>query len=190
MARWEPDATSRLQSSAFELFAQYGYEAVTIAEIAENAGLTKRTFFNHFKDKREILFAGARSFEESVVTELRGASLELTPLSAVIQALDMAGRELERYREFGKARRGMIASSSELRERDLIKIDSLAKAMQHELVGRGVGPIRATIAAQVGISIFNMAYDDWIDEDQTSLSGLIQRYLSEVGSVVGQALPK
>ena len=67
LARWEPNAKERLQQAAFALFEERGYADVTIAEIAERAGLTKRTFFNHFVDKREVLFAEAQAFEASIV---------------------------------------------------------------------------------------------------------------------------
>jgi len=65
VARWEEDPVGRLQFAAMSLFLERGYSEVTVAEIAERAGLTKRTFFNHFSDKREVLFAGSKDFIES-----------------------------------------------------------------------------------------------------------------------------
>ena len=50
-------------SAAIELFDEQGYEATTVAEIAERAGLTKRTFFRYFSDKREVLFSGSQELQ-------------------------------------------------------------------------------------------------------------------------------
>jgi len=55
MARWEPNATDRLCVAALKLFEERGFEQTTVAEIAARAGLTERTFFRHFTDKREVL---------------------------------------------------------------------------------------------------------------------------------------
>ena len=59
MVRWEPNARGRLEQAALSLFGERGFEQTTVAEIAARAGLTERTFFRHFADKREVLFWGA-----------------------------------------------------------------------------------------------------------------------------------
>ena len=59
MSRWEPDARGRLEKAALALYGERGFENTTVAEIADRAGLTERTFFRYFTDKREVLFAGA-----------------------------------------------------------------------------------------------------------------------------------
>ena len=56
MVRWEPGSAERLQKAALELFATRGFEQTTATEIAQSVGLTERTFFRHFSDKREVLF--------------------------------------------------------------------------------------------------------------------------------------
>ncbi|WP_218671072.1 helix-turn-helix domain-containing protein [Microbispora sp. GKU 823] len=58
MARWQPETTQRLVVAAVDLFTEQGYDATTVAQIAERAGVTKSTFFRHFADKREVLVAG------------------------------------------------------------------------------------------------------------------------------------
>src|SRR5579863_6613770 len=88
MVRWEPDARGRLGQAAFELFAERGFEQVTVAEIAERAGLTERTFFRYFADKREVLFAGTEAFAETVVRALGAAPTSLSALGAVNSALE------------------------------------------------------------------------------------------------------
>ena len=71
MGRWKPDARGRLEQAAFELFTERGFEQTTVAEIAERAGLTERTFFRYFADKREVLFAGADALQELFVSRRR-----------------------------------------------------------------------------------------------------------------------
>jgi AcrR family transcriptional regulator len=87
MVRWEPNARGRLGQAAFELFTERGFEQVTVAEIAERAGLTERTFFRYFADKREVLFAGADGFQELFVSGVAGAPDSAAPIDAVAGAL-------------------------------------------------------------------------------------------------------
>ena len=175
MARWEPDAVGRLRQAAMELFAERGYAVVTVAEIADRAGLTKRTFFNHFADKREILFAGAKAFEASVIRHLDEADPTLGPIEAAVLALTRAGEELTAYgtREFAQFVRSLVASAAELQERDLIKMAALAVTISRTLQLRGVQDRTATLAAQAAIAIFTVAYAEWIDGPDDDLDAIM-----------------
>ncbi len=183
MGRWEPDAQSRLQLAALDLFARRGYDNVTVAEIATAAGLTRRSFFNHFADKREILFAGANAFEESIVNYLRGLGSGDTALNSVVKALTLAGLELEKYRDFAVLRQRLIASNVELRERELVKMDSLARAFTIELTEMDVPKTEALLASQLGISIFNISYDQWVSKAGRDLVMLMNENLAVVAKV-------
>jgi len=186
VGRWEPDAQRRLQQAAMELFAERGYAEVTIAEIADRAGLTKRSFFNHFADKREVLFAGAKDFEYSAIKHLAEAADDLAPIDAAVLALTRAGLELARYAEYARARYELIASATELQERDLIKMASLAAAIAQALSRRGVLPRTATFTAQAAIAVFTTAYADWIKGGETAdLRALMQQSLDDLRQAVG-----
>ena len=180
VGRWEPDAQRRLQQAAMELFAERGYAEVTIAEIADRAGLTKRSFFNHFTDKREVLFAGAKDFEESVVMHLAEVADGLDPINAAVLALTRAGLELAGYGEFARVRQELIASSTELRERDLIKMASLTSAIAEALCRTQVTRRTATLTAQAAVAVFTTAYDDWISEGTADLDTLMQQSLADL----------
>lgn len=186
MGRWEPDAAGRLQQAAVALFLERGYAEVTVAQIAERAGLTKRTFFNHFADKREVLFAGAQSFEASVVRHLTEAASELDPIDAAVIALTRSGLELSRYAGFARTRRELIASSPELRERDLIKMASLASAIAEVLRKRHVPARTAALTAQAAVAVFATAYDDWGDDPTSDFRALMQRSLADLRQAVGR----
>src|ERR1700710_116554 len=116
MSRWQPNTVERLQEAAMTLFHQRGYSKVTISDITDSAGLTKRSFFNHFPDKREVLFAGAAELEENVTRYVTEADVERAPIDVAISALVRAGEDLARYGSFAGLRREVIASAPELRE--------------------------------------------------------------------------
>src|SRR6202012_6277244 len=83
MSRWEPNARGRLEQAAGELFAERGYDQTTVADIAARAGLTERTFFRHFADKREVLFSGQEQFRDRFVTAVAAAPPAATPVEAL-----------------------------------------------------------------------------------------------------------
>ena len=68
------------------LYSERGFDSTTVAEIAERAGLTERTFFRHFADKREVLFWGAEAFQDFLVREVQAAPPSSTPLEALAAA--------------------------------------------------------------------------------------------------------
>ncbi len=178
------------------LFLERGYAEVTVAEIAERAGLTKRTFFNHFADKREVLFAGAEALKASVVGYLAETGDDLDPIEAAIVALargmDAAtlaltarGISLSDASDFARGRQKLIASSPELRERDLIKLAALASAIAGGLRERRVPTRTAIFAAQAAVAVFTTAWDDWVDGGSADLYDLMQRSLADLRQAVG-----
>jgi AcrR family transcriptional regulator len=185
VGRWEPNAQERLQQAAFALFQERGYANVTIAEITDRAGLTKRSFFNHFADKREILFAGAQAFEADVVKHLAEADESLEPIDAAVAALTQVGLDLARFGEFALARRDIIASSLDLQERELTKMASLTVAIAEGLGGRGVLGGIATFAAKAAVAVFSAAYDDWADDPSADFADLMRRALGDLRHAIG-----
>ena len=180
MPRRDTNAVQRLQRAAMELFHERGYADVTTTDIADRAGMTKRSFFNHFPDKREVLFAGAQAFETSVVRYLTEASGSLDPIDAAVAALTRGGLDLARYGGSAQARNELIASSTELQERSLIKMASLAAAIAETLTERHVPRRIATFAAQSAIAVFNAAYDDWAGDTTADFGALMQRSLADL----------
>ena len=190
MARWEPDAGGRLAHAAMTLFLERGYADVTVADIARQAGLTKRSFFNHFADKREIFFAGAGAFETSVIDHLARADPSLDPLHAALAALTHAGRPLAVYADSARPRRELIASSTELQERELIKLASLSHAITRELVSRGMSARAAALTAQSAINVFNAAVEAWIDAPDSDLADLVDDSLTDLRAALASPRPR
>ncbi|MFI0238738.1 TetR family transcriptional regulator [Streptomyces sp. NPDC016845] len=167
MSRWEPNARGRLERAALDLYRERGFEQTTAAQIAERAGLTERTFFRHYADKREVLFGGASQMEKFFVETLSGAPESSGPLDAVAATLDAAGELFEGRHEFARQRQDVIMASPELRERELNKLASLSRAVADTLEQRGVPADAAHLAAEVGIAVFKVGFERWTGSEGT-----------------------
>jgi AcrR family transcriptional regulator len=184
MSRWEPGARGRLEQAALALYGERGFEQTTVAEIAKRAGLTERTFFRHFADKREVLFAGAGTLQDLLVSTLASTPDAAAPIAAVAAALEAAGALLQQRREYARQRQVVIAANAELQERELIKLASLAAALAGTLRRRGVADPAASLAAEAGIAVFRIAFERWINEtSQADLPQLIRESLDELKAV-------
>jgi AcrR family transcriptional regulator len=184
MGRWEPDARGRLEQAALELYGERGFEQTTVAQIAERAGLTERTFFRHFADKREVLFWGAGALQELLVNGVADAPDFLAPIDTVAAALEAAGALLQERREFSRQRQTIIAANPELQERELIKLASLASAIADTLRQRGVPDPAASLTAEAGIAVFKIAFERWINKtNQQDFQQLIRESLDELKAV-------
>src|SRR5260370_6392987 len=159
MSRWEPNARGRLEQAAMELYLERGFEQTTVAEIAKRAGLTERTFFRHFADKREVLFWGQSDVRELIVSTVASAPDSAAQIDAVAAALEAAGAALQERREGARQRQAVIAANAELQERELIKLAALAAAMADVLRRRGVKDPAASLTAEAGIPGFKIAFE-------------------------------
>jgi AcrR family transcriptional regulator len=188
MVRWEPDARGRLNEAAMSLYGERGFDNTTVAEIAERAGLTERTFFRYFADKREVLFGGAAALQDLLVSTVASAPELLSPLDAVGEALEAAGRLMGDHRDFSRQRQAIIAASAELRERELIKLASLSAALADTLRRRGVPEPDASLTAEAGIAVFRIAFERWVDEtNELDLPDLMRDSLGHLRAVAAGA---
>jgi AcrR family transcriptional regulator len=162
MARWEPDSPGRLEQAALALYGERGFENTTVAEIAKRAGVTERTFFRHFADKREVLFSGGARLEEAMVDAVLAAPGSAPPFEAIGAGLESVGAVLEERREFAQQRASVIAANAELQERELIKLASLAAALAKALHQRDVEDPAASLTAGAGIAVFRIAFERWV----------------------------
>jgi AcrR family transcriptional regulator len=184
MGRWQPDARGRLEQAALELYRKRGFDQTTVAEIAARAGLTERTFFRYFADKREVLFWGAGALQQLLVDSLVAASDATGPLDGVVAALEAAAPMMEQRRDLVRQRQAIIAVTKELQERELIKLAALASGMAEALRRRGVSDPAATLTAEAGIAVFKIAFASWInDTKQRELSQHIRESVDELKAV-------
>jgi AcrR family transcriptional regulator len=187
MGRWEPGAGGRLEAAALELFSENGFERTTVAEIAARAGVTERTFFRYFTDKREVLFGGGPALQEFLVNQVAGAPDGTAPLDAIVGALKAAATEIfAERRDFARRRQAVIDSNTELQERELLKLAALTTALAAALRDRGTGEPSASLAAESGIAVFKTAFARWVGEDDPAGFGdTIAETLAELRVTVG-----
>jgi AcrR family transcriptional regulator len=183
MTRWEPNARGRLQEAALELYVEHGFEQTTVAEIARRAGLTERTFFRYFADKREVLFWGAAAFQESLVSAVAGAPDSAAPIDAVAAALEAAAAEFQEREAGVRRRQTVIAANPVLQERELIKLAALAAALAETLRRRGVPEPAASLTAEAGIAVFKITFGRWIGGTGQDFPQLIRESLDELRAV-------
>jgi AcrR family transcriptional regulator len=163
-----------------QLYLERGFEQTTVADIAERAGLTARTFFRHFADKREVLFAGSEVLQQNMIAALESAPAGATPMTAVAAALDAAG-EVITDRDMSRRRQAVIGANAELRERELIKLASLSAALADGLRRRGVTEPRASLAAEAGIAVFRVGFERWVGASgEASLSDVMHASLDQL----------
>jgi AcrR family transcriptional regulator len=169
MARWDPDARGRLEQAAMELFRERGYDRTTVEDVARRAGLTERTFFRYFADKREVLFSGAKELEKLITDGVASAPVDASPLVAVVSAIEAACAHLEERRdiEFARARYELVLKYAEIQERELIKMAALAVAITGALRARGIDEPTASLTAEMGMAIFKVAFERWIAEKKS-----------------------
>ncbi len=181
VARWKPNARSRLEKAALELYSERGFQQVTVAEIAQRAGLTERTFFRHFADKREVLFPADGQLQELLLSALEKAPRSFSAFDAVGVALETAATLLEDRRPYARKRHAVISANAELQERERIKLASLASAVADRLRRRGASDSTAILAAEMGIAVFRIAIQRWIDDaKERDLAQIMRESLNEL----------
>ena len=164
MAKGEEDVRARLQQAALALFRERGYERTTAAEIAARVGVTERTFFRHFPDKREVLFDGEATLRTALTASIANAPAGLGPLDTLFRAFRSLQPLLEDNRPFSKPRQEVISSTPALAERELAKTAALADGLAGALQARGVAELQAVLAARTGMAAFAQATIAWLDD--------------------------
>ncbi|MGW5722011.1 TetR/AcrR family transcriptional regulator [Amycolatopsis sp. NPDC003865] len=188
MVRWEPGTAERLQKAALELFATRGYEQTTAAEIAQAVGLTERTFFRHFSDKREVLFQGQELLVKAFLDGIDAAPADASPFEVVACALRSAATFFpDERRPHSRTRQSVIDRNPALQEREHHKLTTLAKTVAAALRDRGVDDVAATLAAESGATVFGIAFTRWLREER-SMADIAAEVLTELLTLAAQAL--
>ncbi len=189
MTRWEPGAAGRLHAAALELFLEHGFSATTVPQIAARAGLTTRSFFRYFADKREVLFAGEDELPGVVEQIFNEADPSLSPLEVIhIGLATVVVPRLEQFRGELLIRRSIIESDEGLRERELRKLAILGTAGTAAFIRRGLSPLEANLAGRLAVSVYDATIDVWLTQGATgSLADILDEVLLAVSGVSGRA---
>jgi AcrR family transcriptional regulator len=187
MARWEPDARGRLQAAAIDLFSRQGFEETTVADIAATAGVTERTFYRHFADKREVIFTGQDEFEAMFVAGLDRAPADAAPMEVVTAAIEALEEFFtEERRPWSRRRQVAIEADPGLREREMLKLSGVTGAMAAALRERGVGEPAATLAAESAMTVFRLSFAQWLaDGEERPLVEIQRDVLAQLRTVAG-----
>ncbi|ROZ89313.1 TetR/AcrR family transcriptional regulator [Gordonia sp. OPL2] len=194
MGRWPTGSRDRLREAALSLFAERGYEGTSVADIAESAGVTERTFYRQFGDKREVLFDSEHTLEHAIVERLLACPLDMAPLDAIGRALDEAvGTFFADRLPSSRLRQTIIDANPELQEREALKMASLTDAVSKAFVSQGLDPTTASLTAEMGIAVFTIAFANWVSPGNTEPLAVLLRVamtrLREVAATGGATSP-
>jgi AcrR family transcriptional regulator len=185
MGRWAPNARGRLAAAALTLYAEQGFEQTTVAEIATRAGLSERTFFRHFADKREVLFYGMEIARDLLARAIADAPASAAPIDAVGSALEAVSAMIQENPERARQRDAIVSSNPELRERELIKLATFASAVTGALRDRGIPEPAASLTAEMGVAVFKVAFARWVSEPgQPDLTKIFRESMQELRGVL------
>jgi len=184
MTRWEPNARERLERAAFELFAEQGFAQTTVPQITERAGLTTRSFFRHYADKREVLFGGDGEIPERIAMLMASRPPGLSLIELIVWGVQTMTREvIADQREDLKARRAIIQGDPGLQERELRKQLEVSNAIREALRDQGLDGVTASLVGKLATAISSTAQERWLDAPD-------DRTLAECVTEVGQSLTK
>lgn len=185
MVRWQPGARERLQQAALELFAARGYEQTTATEIAQAVGLTERTFFRHFSDKREVLFYGQQLLTDAFLAGLDEAPTEASPTDLVVSVLRSASTFFpDERRPYSRARQSVIDQNPALQERESHKLTTLGARLGDAFRVRGIDDLAADVAARAAVMAFGVAFIQWIrDGEERSFADITVDVLGELATL-------
>ncbi|OBB81510.1 hypothetical protein A5760_16515 [Mycobacterium colombiense] len=191
LVRWQPGSNERLRKAALDLFSEKGFEQTTVADIAQRVGVTKRTFFRHFEDKRDVLFGGTEQLEQLLADATVNAPAGLPPFEAIAEAVAGLDWLAIGRREDQRQRQAVIAASPDLTERELIKFEALTAALAEGLRRRGSDDTTALLAAQAGMTVFRTAYRRWLEADtDLDMAHIIATTLADLRAVISTQKPR
>jgi len=190
MSRWEPGARDRLERAALDLFLERGFDQTTVPQIAARAGLTTRTFFRHFADKREVLFAGQDEVPALVADLIARAPAAMEPMDVITWGFQIIAPTMFQDRgDYPRKRRTVIDSNEGLRERELGKLANLSDAINRGFQTRGSDDLTATLAAEIAVAVFKVAVRRWIDQTDGDLSAVIAETINALNAVTAAPGP-
>jgi AcrR family transcriptional regulator len=185
VVRKAENARERFESAAYSLFDEDGYAATTVPQIAAKAGLTERTFYRYFTDKREVMFWRAGDHQLAIAKEIGRAQTGLRPLAIVAGAFESVAPFIDSHRSIVKLRQHLISTHSDLQERELMKLHTLASAVEQALTQRGIDASHARVVAEVGAAIWKIALENWrADANGLGFANHVQAALVEFEGIL------
>jgi AcrR family transcriptional regulator len=155
-----------LQQAALELFAKHGYDTTTTDEIAEQAGVSPRTFFRYFPTKESVLFVGEFGWFQSFTERFLAQPASLSDLEAIRATLVTLAPRLVPGRRALNLYFRAVASSATLRggvqDRQQEDIRTLADAIATRR-GLSKADEGCSLLAHVVLVVHRRALTGWLD---------------------------
>jgi AcrR family transcriptional regulator len=180
MPRNGEDARKRLMIAALDLFTEHGFDQTTAAQIAARAGVTERTFFRHFPDKRDVLFDGQAALTAAISDSIERLPLRLSPMQTLRQAFSAIVGPLEQNRRVSEPRQHIVAATPALQEREVAKHTALIQVIAEALRQRGIEARRADLAAQAGMAVLSHALRSWFADPALGLADHLNHAFTEL----------
>jgi AcrR family transcriptional regulator len=185
MGRWQPGAPDRLAEAAMALFTERGFDATTVADIAARAGVTERTFFRHYADKREVLFDGQATLAAAFTAAVTDAPADASVAELIDRSLDAGCAVLQQrvVGDWARTRAAVIRDTPALTERELLKMAALAQSLTTAIAARGVDAMHARLAGELAVAVFTTAYEQWVETPDADLAALARSVRAELRAI-------
>ncbi len=171
---------ARILDAALDLFERQGYDATTVNQIADAAGVTAMTFFRHFPTKDAVLVTDPY---DPLIAEAVGAQpAGLPPLERTRLGLLVALGDITPIEDATARRRvAIVAQSPSLRAAVAVGTEATQEAIVARLVADGVDRLDAAIAASACLAATTAALLAWGSApDDVTLAHLVRRALAQL----------
>jgi AcrR family transcriptional regulator len=186
-ARKQQVVREALSAAAEKLFLSNGFEETTVEQIAQTAGVSRRTFFRYYKSKEDVMVERSDRFGELLLTELAARPLDEPPLLAIRNALvpavetGLAERDLVRYiirllRETSALRRAMMEHRNRLEER--------IAALMAQRLSVAYNDNTPMLLAFVTRALHDAAFNAWYDNEIDDVAGLVDDLICRLCGLV------
>ncbi|HET9423599.1 MAG TPA: TetR family transcriptional regulator [Nocardioides sp.] len=180
------ETAQRLREAAFELFEQEGYDATTVDDIADRAGLGRSTFFRHFRSKEDVIFPD----HSDVVTRVRDRLAAAGPADTPSAVTDAARIVLRRYvdeGELARSRYRLTRTIPLLRAREIAHMQQYQREFR-EFVRAWTGEppgadLRAELLASAIVVAHNQVLRRWLRGESDSPEAELDEAMALVTSI-------
>jgi AcrR family transcriptional regulator len=171
---------SQLQATATRLFAEQGYDATTVEQIARAAGVSHMTFFRHFPTKDAVILDDG--FDPAIAAAVAAAPDSLSPVNRVCAGMRAALSDVELPEQEQVRQRVRIAAQHPaLRMGMHANTEATREAVVRVLLEDGTDEFAARVAAAAVLAALTVALQEWcLSDEEVSMSTYLDAALAVV----------
>lgn len=188
MKQGRPAVTTReeLELVALQLFAERGFERTTVDDVAEAAGIGRRTFFRYFASKNDVVWGDFDAALEHFRTELAKVSTDVPLMDGLREAVVAFNALPEGAEPQHRVRMAMVLHTPALQAHSTLRYAGWrAVVAEHVARRRGQQPsdFGPQLLAHQCLASCVAAYEEWLCSPGSSLPRLLdQAFRSLPGS--------